>query len=242
MTFATGVRGAAVGVSLAAHAALIVATAPAESPRPLPPDTAVSSQMVEFTNVTRTGDEAAVTPTDVAPAPTVHRAPMSSREPRAKVAPAPAVLAAKTVEPTNAVAPVISTTPASPAVAHFTLAPSSQWSASAAAPLHTPVQAPPLDRDVVAERDVSTRAKLLSAAEVPYPPEARAAEIEADVPVDIIVDANGAVAQARGITRAGYGLDDAALRAISRYRFEPATRDGRRVAVRMRWRVSFRLR
>jgi outer membrane biosynthesis protein TonB len=47
---------------------------------------------------------------------------------------------------------------------------------------------------------------------------------------------------ARAGIRAGYGLDDAAARAIRDYRFSPAIRAGRPVAVRMRWTVQFRLR
>ena len=47
---------------------------------------------------------------------------------------------------------------------------------------------------------------------------------------------------ARAVVRAGYGLDDAAVRAIRDYRFSPAIRAGSPVAVRMRWTVQFRLR
>jgi outer membrane biosynthesis protein TonB len=47
---------------------------------------------------------------------------------------------------------------------------------------------------------------------------------------------------ARALTRAGYGLDAAALQGIRGYRFSPAMRAGRPVAVRMRWIVQFRLR
>ena len=47
---------------------------------------------------------------------------------------------------------------------------------------------------------------------------------------------------ARALTHVGYGLDEAALRAIRAYRFSPARRAGRPVPVRMRWSVQFRLR
>ena len=71
---------------------------------------------------------------------------------------------------------------------------------------------------------------------------ARQAEIEVDLPLEIVVDASGRVTSARGLSRAGYGLDEAALSAIRGYRFSAALRDGHPVPVRMRWTVQFRLR
>jgi protein TonB len=93
----------------------------------------------------------------------------------------------------------------------------------------------------VQENLVSTPARLVSRAPLAYPPAARAAQIETDVRVEIIVDAAGRVVSARPLTDTGYGLDDAAVRAVRGYRFSPATKDGRAVAVRMRWTVQFRL-
>jgi len=92
------------------------------------------------------------------------------------------------------------------------------------------------------EGDVSEPARLLSSSPLVYPAAARAAAIEVDFPVEIVVDATGHVVAARALRRAGYGLDEAALRAISDYRFSPAVRAGRAVPVRMRWIVQFRLR
>jgi periplasmic protein TonB len=98
------------------------------------------------------------------------------------------------------------------------------------------------DGDAVGERDVSEPARLLSSSPLVYPPAARQAEIEIDFPVEIVVDAQGRVISTRAVTHAGYGLDEAALRAIRAYRFSPARRAGRPVGVRMRWTVQFRLR
>ena len=92
------------------------------------------------------------------------------------------------------------------------------------------------------EGDVNVPARLLAASPLVYPAAARAADIEQDVPVDIVVDTRGRVVSARAAIRAGYGLDDAAVGAIRDYRFSPAMRAGRPVAVRMRWTVQFRLR
>lgn len=96
--------------------------------------------------------------------------------------------------------------------------------------------------DAFPESGVSVPARLLASRPVIYPPAARQAEIEADLPLEIVVDRAGLVSSARGLDRAGYGLDESALQAIRSYRFSPALRDGRPVPVRMRWTVQFRLR
>ena len=93
----------------------------------------------------------------------------------------------------------------------------------------------------MSEAAISTPARLLASVVPAYPPEARANEVEADVALEVVLDASGAVTSARIARRAGYGFDDAALSAIRRYRFFPALKDGRPVGVRMRWSVSFRL-
>lgn len=95
--------------------------------------------------------------------------------------------------------------------------------------------------DVLNERDVDVRARVLARAPVTYPLEARRAEVEADVPVEIMVDEGGNVLSARAPERTGYHLDSAAVDAIRNYRFSPARHKGRPVRVRMRWVVQFRL-
>jgi protein TonB len=74
-----------------------------------------------------------------------------------------------------------------------------------------------------------------------YPADARDNGVEADVPLDIVVDENGRVTDVRPTRHLGYGLDEAAAAAIRGYRFSPAMRGGRPVKVRMRWTVVFRL-
>ena len=95
---------------------------------------------------------------------------------------------------------------------------------------------------MLSEKDVNVPARLTSSSRVAYPPEARRAEIEVDVPVQIVVDASGRVLEARSLSHPGYGLDEAAAQAIRTWRFSPAQRAGRPVRVRMRWTVQFRLR
>jgi protein TonB len=91
------------------------------------------------------------------------------------------------------------------------------------------------------ESGVSSRARLLGGAPPEYPTAARTAGVEADVPLEIVVSAAGTVIDARPLQHVGYGLDEAALRAVRAFRFTPARREGREVAVRMRWVVDFRL-
>ena len=92
------------------------------------------------------------------------------------------------------------------------------------------------------EERVSRSARLAAAMSPAYPPGARSQEVEGDVVLAIVVASTGAVIDARVLEAAGYGFDQEALRAVRTARFVPAERDGRRVAVRMRWAVSFRLR
>jgi TonB family protein len=102
--------------------------------------------------------------------------------------------------------------------------------------------ASPAPETTYGEDDVSTPAKLLSNVNAAYPMPAWSSGIEADVPVEIVVDARGSVASARVVTRAGHGFDDAALESIKSYRFAAAQRDGHAVRVRVRWSIQFRLR
>ena len=95
---------------------------------------------------------------------------------------------------------------------------------------------------VFSEGEVNEPARLVTPGPLVYPAAARAAAIELDLPVEIIVDRSGRVTSARALRHAGYGLDEAALRAVRDYRFSPAKRAGRTVPVRMRWIMQFRLR
>jgi TonB family protein len=89
---------------------------------------------------------------------------------------------------------------------------------------------------------VSVPARLLVGVPVIYPAAARAAEVEAGVVVEIVIDEHGHVVDARTLEPIGYGLDQAALTAVRAYRFSSARRAGQPVRVRMRWNVQFRLR
>jgi protein TonB len=92
------------------------------------------------------------------------------------------------------------------------------------------------------EEAVDTAATLLFGSAPAYTREAESAGVEAEVPLEIVVDDRGQVVAARALHRAGYGLDEVALRSVRAYRFKPARRAGHPVPVRMRWLVRFELR
>ena len=74
-----------------------------------------------------------------------------------------------------------------------------------------------------------------------YTKEAKKKRIEGQCLVSIIVDAKGMPHNLRIIRPVGYGLDEAALAAIQKYRFKPAMKNGHPVAVQMAIEVNFRV-
>ncbi len=92
------------------------------------------------------------------------------------------------------------------------------------------------------ENVVDAPAKLLTGTPPNYTTAAESAGIEAEVPLQVVIDAAGSVQSARALARIGYGLDEAAITAVRGYRFAPARRANTPVAVRMRWVVRFQLR
>ncbi len=77
--------------------------------------------------------------------------------------------------------------------------------------------------------------------EAVYPSEAQAAGQAANVELFLTIDAQGKVTDAQVATPAGSGFDEAALEAAKKFEFEPAKRDGKPIAVRIRYRYVFEL-
>jgi protein TonB len=94
----------------------------------------------------------------------------------------------------------------------------------------------PLGQDAV-----DGQARLVLGLAPSYPDAARAAGIEGDVRLELVVGVSGAVESARVVRGIGHGLDEAALRAVRQFRFAPASKAGHAVRVRMGWSVQFRL-
>jgi periplasmic protein TonB len=77
--------------------------------------------------------------------------------------------------------------------------------------------------------------------EAEFSDEARRQKYQGACLISVIIDAQGNPQNPRVVRRLGMGLDEKALAAVIRYRFKPAKKDGKPVAVRMSVMVDFRL-
>ena len=75
-----------------------------------------------------------------------------------------------------------------------------------------------------------------------YTDRARRKKINGSVLLSLVVTAEGDVRDARITTGLDKDLDKQALKTVSTWRFQPATKDGKPVAVRIAVEVSFRIR
>jgi len=74
-----------------------------------------------------------------------------------------------------------------------------------------------------------------------YTKEAREAHHQGIVLLWIVVDEAGKVTQVKVVRCVGGGLDEKAVDAVSRWRFDPARKAGKPVAVQLNVEVSFNL-
>jgi protein TonB len=74
-----------------------------------------------------------------------------------------------------------------------------------------------------------------------YSEEARKAKFQGTVVLSIVVDETGMPRNFKVVRPLGLGLDEKAIEAVQKWRFRPAMKDGRAVAVRATVEVSFRL-
>ena len=81
----------------------------------------------------------------------------------------------------------------------------------------------------------------ISSPDPEYTEEARRAKFQGICVLGLIVDADGQPRDIRISRSVGLGLDQKAIDAVRRWRFEPARKDGRPVAVQISVEVSFRL-
>ena len=77
--------------------------------------------------------------------------------------------------------------------------------------------------------------------EAEFSDEARRQKYEGVCMISVIIDAQGNPQSPRVVQRLGMGLDEKALEAVLKYRFKPAKKDGKPVAVRISVMVNFRL-
>ena len=93
--------------------------------------------------------------------------------------------------------------------------------------------------DPVEEFLVSQLPKVERDFQVPYPAEAKAKGLEGAVTLDLLVDAKGAVRQAKIVSGPGSPLNEAALEAVKQILFSPARVGQQQVAVRIRYVYRF---
>lgn len=83
--------------------------------------------------------------------------------------------------------------------------------------------------------------RLLERADARYPEEARKAGVSGTVLLRIVVDREGSVREVEVVRGIGHGLDEAAVEAARKLRFEPATQDGTPVSVQLNYELHFQL-
>jgi protein TonB len=81
--------------------------------------------------------------------------------------------------------------------------------------------------------------ELKSEFRIPYPPEAKQKGIQGAVVMDILIDAQGTVRDAKLIEGPGSGLNEAALEAVKKFKFSPAFMQDKPVAVKIRYAYRF---
>jgi protein TonB len=89
---------------------------------------------------------------------------------------------------------------------------------------------------------VRVNPRLQKEVRVPYPAKARRLGIEGTVTIQVMVGADGAVKETRLVSGPGFGLDEAARRALLRFRFRPAMgTDGRPMPCWITYRYTFQI-
>jgi TonB family protein len=83
--------------------------------------------------------------------------------------------------------------------------------------------------------------KLTQFVSATYPEEAKKQGLQADVVLRLTIDETGKVSEAEVVEPAGSGFDEAAQAAALQFHFEPATRDGTPIKVRIKYKYSFTL-
>jgi protein TonB len=86
-----------------------------------------------------------------------------------------------------------------------------------------------------------TNPRVIYQQEPQYSEEARKAKWQGSVLLSLVVDENGRPTQVKVVRPLGLGLDEKAIEAIMKWKFEPGRKDGKPVAVAAQVEVTFRL-
>lgn len=108
---------------------------------------------------------------------------------------------------------------------------------------YVPITPPPAPEPAPVRYDSSIdRPQRLYAPLPSYTPTARRVRRQGRVVLEAVIDEHGAVTEAKVLKGLGFGLDESALRTVGTWRFEPARRNGRPIAVIYNLVINFRLR
>ncbi len=118
---------------------------------------------------------------------------------------------------------------------------SSQARAQEPVPNSPPPTQPPPQPAQPATTDEVTPPSLKKQEEAKYPKEALDAKVEGTVGLELTVDEDGKVEDARVTRTAGHGFDEAALAAARNFRFEPARKSGRPLRSAVQFNYEFHL-
>jgi TonB family protein len=77
--------------------------------------------------------------------------------------------------------------------------------------------------------------------EAAYPPEAEAAGLEGTVKLELTIDSQGILTDAKVVGPAGHGFDEAALAAVRQFKFWPAVKDHKPIPIRVIYEYHFTL-
>lgn len=175
-------------------------------------------------------------PPPAPPGPPRAKAPRRTPRAVAAVPSTPEAEPAPNAEPPGSLAPT-------PEPAASTPVPTEVDESPAVAATPTPPEAPPTDYSrVFAEAEVERRAEPTAALRPRYPERERRRGRESSVLVELTVDADGGLREVEVLESGGHVFDRAALAALRRARFRPASVGGRAVASRLRFRMRFALR
>ncbi len=115
--------------------------------------------------------------------------------------------------------------------------------AAVAQPAPSPAEQPAAPTPAKAQAPTLTKMPvLLRFVEAAYPEPAKLAGLEGEVVLQLIIDKDGKVQDAKVKTAAGHGFDEAALAAAWQFLFSPAEIDGVPASVGIEYRTAFKLR
>lgn len=94
---------------------------------------------------------------------------------------------------------------------------------------------------VTAIHEVTHFPKVSREIKAVYPAQAKEARIDGPVVLDVVIDAEGVVRQVELVSGPGFGLNESAMAALKEFKFQPAFKDSKAVAVQIRYTYRFKL-